>query len=342
MTFRMIDFTRFGLLGAALGLTLASAAEAGTPVKFALDWKIEGPAAPYLIAIEKGYYAAEGLDVTMDTGASSVESINRVASGAYDVSFGDINSLVKFRDQNPTVDVKAVMMAYDIPAFSIVGRKSLGVTSWQDLAGKKVGAPPPDGAFAQWASFAKVNGIDASKVQIESIGFPVREPMLAKGEVAAVFGFSFSVFISLKAAGVPADDISVILMSKNGLNLYGNAIMASPKFAAEKPDALKGFIKATIKGFKDAAADPEAAAALVVAKNPVAKKDVELERLKLALADNIVTDYVKAEGFGGVDYGRLAKSIEQIGIGYTFKGAVKAEDVFSSAFLPAKAERMLK
>ncbi|HCO57572.1 MAG TPA: ABC transporter substrate-binding protein, partial [Burkholderiales bacterium] len=66
-------------------------------MKFALDWRFEGSAAPYFVAIDKGYYKAEGLDVTIDPGAGSVEPINRVASGAYQVAFADINSLIKYR-----------------------------------------------------------------------------------------------------------------------------------------------------------------------------------------------------------------------------------------------------
>ncbi|WP_181704356.1 ABC transporter substrate-binding protein [Chthonobacter albigriseus] len=341
MAFDAGRFVRAGLLAAAAALVSAGSALADTAIKFTLDWKFEGPSAPFLIALEKGYYKAEGLDVTIDTGAGSTEALPRVASGAYQMGFGDINSVVKFRDQNPDLDVKAVMMMYDVPPFAIVGRKSLGVTTWQDLKGKKLGAPPPDGAFAQWPAFTKVNGIDPASVTIESIGFPVREPMLAQGAVDAVFGFSFSVFMNLKAAGVPPEDISVILMSKNGLDLYGNAVLVNPAFANENPEAVKGFVKATIKGVMDTVADPDAAVEFVLARNDVAKKEVELERLKMAIADNIATDAVKAGGFGGVDYARLARSIEQIGFGYEFKAPVKAEDVFVSDFLPPAAERML-
>ena len=73
-------------------------ATAQTAIRFSLDFKFEGPAAPFLVAIDKGYFKAEGLDVTIDTGAGSVEPINRVASGTYEIGFGDINSLIKFRD----------------------------------------------------------------------------------------------------------------------------------------------------------------------------------------------------------------------------------------------------
>src|SRR5688572_5423121 len=224
-------------LGAAtLALGLASAAPdlaAQTPVKFTLDWRYEGPAAPFTVALEKGYFKAEGLDVTIDTGNGSRESIPRVAAGTYDIGTGDVNSLVRFRDENPGIDLKAVMMIYDAPPFAIVGRKSKGVTDVKSLAGKKLGAPAADGAYAQWPIFKTVNSLDESTMKFENVGFPVREPMLASGEVDAVFGFSFSVYLNLKSRGVPADDISVILMRDHGVELYGNVLIVSPKFAAE-------------------------------------------------------------------------------------------------------------
>ena len=171
-------------------------------------------------------------------------------------------------------------MVYNKPAFSIVGRKSRGVTKPKDLEGKKLGAPPPDGAYAQWKIFVQANGIDASKVKIENVGFPVREPMLQNGQVDAITGFSFSSFINLKSMGVPVDDIVVMLMADHGVNLYGNTIIVNPKFAAEKPEAVKGFLRAFTKGLKDTIANPSTAVDFVIKRNDVAKKPVELERLQ--------------------------------------------------------------
>ncbi|MGF1562699.1 MAG: ABC transporter substrate-binding protein [Geminicoccaceae bacterium] len=322
---------------------LSAPASAQTPLKFSLDWKFEGPAAPFLLALEKGYYAEAGLDVSIDTGKGSLEAIPRVASGTYPMGFADINSLVKFRDQNPDLDVKAVMIMYNKPPFAIVGRKSLGVDVPKDLEGKTLGAPAPDGAYAQWAAFVAANDIDASKVAIENVGFPVREPMLARGEVQAITGFSFSSFINLKANEVPEDDISVLLMADYGLDLYGNAIMVNPDFAADNPDAVKGFIAATIKGLADVIANPEEGVEAVLKYNDVARKEVELERLNMALAQNILTDETAANGFGGVDYARFNRSIKQIAQTYDFEGDLPAgEDVFTDAFLPPADARMLQ
>ena len=329
------------LLAAAVGTSLlAGPAAAQQAIKFSLDFKFEGPSAPFLVAIDKGYFKAEGLDVTIDSAAGSLEPINRVASGTYDMGFGDINSLIKFRDANPSNAIKAVYMVYNKPAFSIVGRKSRGVSKPKDLEGKTLGAPAPDGAYAQWKIFVQANGIDASKVKIENVGFPVREPMLQNGQVDAITGFSFSSFINLKSMGVPVDDIVVMLMADYGVNLYGNTIIVNPKFAAEKPEAVKGFLRAFTKGLKDTIANPSAAVDAVIKRNDVAKKPVELERLNMALKDNIVTPEVKANGFGGIDAGRLAKSIDQIALTYEFKnGKPKADAAFDSSFLPSAADR---
>jgi NitT/TauT family transport system substrate-binding protein len=258
------------------------------------------------------------------------------------MGFGDINSLIKFRDANPNVPIKAIFMVYNRPPFSIVTRKSRGVTKPKDLEGKKLGAPAADGAFAQWKIFTQANGIDPAKVTIENVGFPVREPMLAAGQVDAITGFSFSSYINLKDRGVPADDIVVLLMSDYGVNLYGNAIIVNPKFAAEKPEVVKKFLAAFMKGLRDTVKSPETAVDSVIKRNDVAKKDIELERLKMALRDNIVTPEVKANGFGGVDAERLDKSIDQIAITYDFKnGKPKGEAIFDASFLPPLADRKM-
>lgn len=340
----MFPTLRMKALAAAVALVAAALpAAAQTPVKFTLDWRFEGPSAPFLVALEKGYFKAEGLDVTIDAGNGSRESIPRVASGTYEIGTGDVNSLIRFRDENPGIDVKAVAVIYDRPAFSIVGRKSKGITNDpKSLIGKKFGAPAADAAFAQWPIFKAVNKLDDSTMKLENVGFPVREPMLASGEVDAVFGFSFSSYLNLKSRGTPADDIVVMLMSDHGVELYGNVIMVNPKFAAEKPEAVKGFIRAMIKGVKDTVADPAAATDLVIKRNDVARKEVELERLKMALDQNMVTPWVKANGFGGIDKARFNRAIDQIGLTFTYKSKPKAEDVFSEAFLGPAAERKVQ
>ena len=326
---------RHALASFAASVLIATTAQAETAMPFALDWKFEGPAAPYFVALDKGHFAAEGLTVEISEGAGSLDAIPKVATGAFPVGFADINSLMKFLDQNPGAPVTAVMMVYDKPPFAMVGRKSLGITAPADIAGKTLGAPPPDGAWAQFPIFAAENGIDMATVTVEPVGFPVREPMLAEGKVDAVTGFSFSSTLNLKRLGVPADDISTILMADHGVALYGNAVIVTTDFAKANPEAVTGFIRAVAKGWKDTVADPAMAIESLIQRNPAADAALETERLEMAITDNVLTDYVKANGMGGIDADRMATAIEQTKSVYTFTNAPDAALYFDPAYLPA-------
>jgi NitT/TauT family transport system substrate-binding protein len=99
--------------------------------------------------------------------------------------------VVKYRDNLQNSAIRAILMVYDTSAFSIVTLKSKGIAESKDLDGKIPGAPAPDGANAQWLIFIEANKIDAAKVRIENVGFPVREPILAQGKVDAITGFWF-------------------------------------------------------------------------------------------------------------------------------------------------------
>jgi NitT/TauT family transport system substrate-binding protein len=321
--------------------TIATHATAETNIRFTLDFKIEGPSAPFLVPLDKGYYSAEGLNVTIDPGLGSLQPIERVASGEYDMGFGDINALIRFRDAKPATPVKAVFMLYNRPPYAVIGRKSRGIASPKDLEGKTLGAPSAGGAFAEWPIFAQANNIDVSKVAIENVSFPVREPMLAAGQVDAITGYSFTSYVNLKDKGVPVDDIVVLLMSDYGVALYGSAIMVNTKFAAEHPEAVQGFLRAFFKGLKDTVKQPAAAIESVIKRNGQLGKNVELERLTMAIRENIVTPEVKADGYGGIDADRFAHALEQIALTHKFKAKPKLEDIFDSSFLPAAAARKL-
>jgi NitT/TauT family transport system substrate-binding protein len=312
---------------------------AETAVHFTLDRKIDGAAAPFFLAIDKGYFKAEGLAVTIDECGSPLEAIKRLASGGYDMGASDINMLIKYRDANPGTPIKAVFIVFDKPPYAIIARNSRGITAPKDLEGKKLGAPSGGRTFAQWPIFAHVNGIDTAKVTIENVGQPVREPMLAAGEVDAVTGYSFISYVDLKDSGVPPDDLVVLLMADYGVKLYGNAIMATRSFSAEKPEAVRGFLRAYTRALKDTVRDPSHAVDSALSRMTGARKEVELERLRMAIRDNIVTPEVRLNGFGGIDPERFAAAIDQIALTYQFKAKDQAAEAFDSSFLPEAAER---
>jgi NitT/TauT family transport system substrate-binding protein len=329
------------LVAAASALVLASPAAAQAPIKFSLDSRIEGPDALILLPLDRGYFKSRGLDVSVDDAASPLDPITRVATGGYDLAFADINALIRYRDQHPSPPVKAVFMVYNKPPYAIVTRKSRGITEPKQLEGKKLGAPSAGATFAQWPLFAKLNGIDVAKVTIENIGIPVRAPMLAAGQIDAALGYSYRLYVDLKDRGVPVDDIVLMPMANYGLKLYGNALIVNPKFAAEKPEALRAFLDAFLQGLKETIRHPAETVESIAKRDDAAKREVELERLRMAIRDNIVTPEVRANGLGGVETTRLEESIDQIGLVHTFKAKPKPDDIFDASFLPPEGERRL-
>ncbi|MFK8082926.1 MAG: ABC transporter substrate-binding protein [Granulosicoccus sp.] len=331
------------LLVAVAVLLLSPFAKADdTLISFINDWKWEGQAAPLLLSLDKGYFAQEALNVTLDRGTGSVDAIPKVASGEYQLGSADINSLIKWRAENPDVEMKAIYIIYNSPPFAILGRPSLGVTGPLDLEGRTLGAPAFDGAFAQWPAFVVANGILEDRVSIENVGFPAREPMLAAGDVDAITGFSFTSYITLQQAGVPDEDISLMLMSDFGLDLYGNAIIVNPEFAQQNPAAVRAFLRAAIRGYQETIANPAAAVEHVVSRVEDADPDVELKRLVMAIGHHIVTDEVRSLGLGGVVDSRLEKSITQLDSIHSFANVLTANDIFDHSFLPAPAIRQVE
>jgi NitT/TauT family transport system substrate-binding protein len=320
---------------------IAGAAQAQTGIKFSLDERLEGPEALFLLPKDRGYYRDEGLDVTVEEGAGELEPITRVASGAYELGLTDINALIRYHDQNPAAPVKAVFMLYNKPPFAIVGRKSRGISDPKSLEEKKLGAPPAGDTYDQWPIFAKLNDVDPAKVAIEKVSVPVRAPMLAAGQLDAVLGYSFRVYVDLKDRGVPVEDVVVLPMANYGLKLYGSAVIVNSKFAAERPEAVAGFLRALTKGLKETIKNPVVTVESLLKRDDAGKKEVELERLRMAIRDNIVTPEVRANGVGAIDSARLTEAINQIALTYAFKAKPKASDIFDPAFLPADADRKL-
>jgi NitT/TauT family transport system substrate-binding protein len=331
---------------AALAMAAASAAPAlaaDTLIDFSLDRPIDGAAAPFLVPLDRGWYRAAHVNVSISPGKDMLEPITRVASGQSDMALADLNALIKYRDAHPKAPVKAVFMLYNRPAYAIVARKGRGIAAPKDLEGKRLGLPPGDPAAAQWPVFAKVNKIDTAKVKIEKISKPIREPMLASGQIDAVTGQSYSVLIDLEAKGVPMDDIGVMRMADHGLALYGQAIVVNTGFASRHPEAVKGFLGAVLRGLKASIAAPDKAVESVLTRGESLNKALERARLAMVVADDFVTPEVKANGFGVIDGARFARGLDQLALGYAFKSAQpKLANVFDPSYLPPAKARVFR
>lgn len=330
-----------GAVAACVGGAGVARAQGSTAVRFALDRRLDALTAPFLAAQDKGYFGSEGLDVVIEPGNGARAMLQRLAAGAHDAGFGDINALIRFRDENPSSDLRAVMIVHDRPGYAVIGRKSRGITTAPtSLEGRKLGTASIDASFAQWPLFKSLNKIDDSKLRIETIGLPVREPMLASGEIDALFAFGPSTAVSLRARGVPGDDIVLMEMAEHGLLLYGSAVIVSGKLLASKPDAVRGLVRAVMRGIRDVAVNPGAGAQFVLRRNESAQAEVERDKLAAVIERNVLTSYVRVHGLGGIDSERWTQALGQLSLAGAFRDKARAGDAFTDAYLPPAAERM--
>ena len=318
--------------------TCGSALAQATPIKFQLDWRFEGPAALFLLPVAKGYFKDAKLDVAVDAGSGSGAAVQRVASGTYDMGFADLAALMEFHANNPDAPNKpvAVMMVYNNTPAAVMALKKSGIKSPSDLNGKKLGAPVFDAGRRAYPIFQKANGIpSATWVSMDP---PLRETMLARGEVDAITGFSFTSLLNLEARGVKIEDVVVFPYAQHGVKLYGNVIIASPKLIRENPNAIKAFLSAFAKGAKEVMANPDASIEYVKQRDAIINVDLEKRRLKMAIDAVVASPDARAEGFGQVNPGRLSLMASQVSDAFGTKTRVSPDAVWNGSFLPAKAE----
>lgn len=335
-------FRRF-LIAACLAY-LAAPVFAATPtkIKFTLDWRFEGPSAPFLLAKSKGYFAAEGLDVEIDSGAGSAGAVTRVATGAYEMGFADFNALVEYDAKTPGSNIRAVYMVYNATPAAVFVLKKSGIATPSDLYGKTLAAPVFDAGRKAWPAFAKSNKLAVDAVKWQSVDPALRETLLARGDVDGITGFYFTSLLNLEARGVKGEDIVALKFPDFGVELYGNAIIASPKLMTENPQAVAGVLRAFNKALKEVIADPVAAVAYVKERDPLINVDLETRRLSLALESSVITPEVTANGLGAVTADRMQRSLVETAEAYGLAKVPQADDLFVATFLPAKPERMLK
>jgi NitT/TauT family transport system substrate-binding protein len=312
-------------------------------VEFSLDRPIDAVAAPFVMAQTGGLFSAEGLAVTLSAGASAQDAIARVASGASEFALVDINALIRYRDKEKpdAPHAKAVFVLLNQAGYSIIARKSRGIQTMADLAGKSLGVVEGDPSAKFWPAVAKLNSIKLSSIKQSIISPAVREPMLSAGQVDAVTGSSFLSALNIKDRGVPADDLVLLRFADYGSEAYGASIIVNPAFAATKPEAVKGFVRAAIGGLQLAIKEPARAIGEVVNRMDGGSRDLELERLRTILRDNILTAEVRRNGLGGIDPARFDKAIGQIAEDFKFQKRPTPADIFDGGFLPPLNGRLI-
>lgn len=331
------------LLGVAL-LGSARPAEAQQPpasatLRFIFDWTPQGYHMPWVIASDRGYFAREGLTVSLDRGYGSGDAMAKIASGAYDVALGDVNDLVKWNAEHPGGKIITIMQYWDRAMTAILTLKGRGITSLKDLEGKRVAAPAGDSGRLMMPALGRANHFDAGSIQWVTVQPALREATLIRGEADAISGFLVTRF-ALMRAGVPEDDIVTFNLSES-IAAYGLSVLASTTLVEQQPELLRRFLRGTLAGLRDAIADPAATIALLAKRDPLIDQGLELARYRMVLDKTMLTPHVRAQGISMVEPQRLQDTVTRMAEALAIDKPGPASELYTDALLPPPAERRL-
>lgn len=321
--------TRIGAVLAAVfswnGLIVPAFAD--DSLTFVTDFGFNGRHAYYFLALEKGYYKDEGLDVTIVRGQGSSDAVKQVAAGSAQIGFADASAVILARGNDQT-GVKLVSVIYAKPPHAIYVLKSSGITKAKDLEGRKLA----DTAFSSipklFPAYAKAAGVDASKVTWLVTTSDALPGLLSLGRADGIGQYTVGEPLLKKAAG--AQELNELAYSDAGLDFYGAGLIADGKLLEKNPEMVRHFIKATLKGLSDAVAHPDQAAAALHKAHREVDLDIaqaETEKVgRLAKLEN--------KPMGSVDPARMQKTIDFIASAYQMKSPVSLNEVFAAGFSP--------
>ncbi len=325
----------------ALG-SVATAQPALTKIKLTLGWKTQGSDAPYMVAKDKGYFAAEGLDVSIDQGEGSAATVTRIMSGAWDAGFGDINAIVQNASTRPAEAPVMVYLMWNRPPFAIVSKTTSNILSPKDLEGRTVGGAQGTPTTRMFPVFAKRNGIDLAKIKIQNMAPNLQEPMLIKGDIDAAMVFNITSYFNLvQNRQDPDKDYRWMSFGDYGMDLYSNGLIVSRKMIRDNPKAVAGLVRALNKAMIEVAANQEIGMKAIESFDNLVNLVVEKRRLKFSLSNLIVSPESAEIGVGDLKDDRLAAAIAIVVEGYELARTPAPSEIFDRSFLPPKADRMV-
>ena len=328
------------ILLAAVLLPALGHAQGLTKLRFTLDFKFSGETAHLMMAKARGYYEKEGLDVQIDVGSGSAAAVSRLASGAYDLGIGDITTLIEALSNNPgQVKVQAVYQLYQRAPFTIYTLKKYGITSAEQLNGKKVAAAAFESTRRVWPIAAPKMGLVSPGIQWVTTDFALKETALLRGDVDAMTSFEAGIS-TIYTRGVKREDVVVFRFADYGVKLYGSAILATTKLIEENPKAVAAFLRVSNRALKEAMANPPEAVRFVKLREPLVDEALELERFKSTVRYFLTPD-TKSVGLGAIDRAELENQVNEVAAVLGLKNKPSVDLIFNSNFLPPRAERTI-
>lgn len=315
---------------AIYGMLAVSIAHAETKVDFQLNWYAGGANAGFAAAEGQGFYDDAGLDVTIIQGNGSANTAQLVASGRAQLAYADAVAVSQLIAKG--APMKIVSTVYQSNPNEVEALKETGITSPQDLVGRRIGIPSGSSQATMLPLFFDANGIDPNAVELLNMPPSSMVPALLQGRVDAILGSVDDYQIQLRSQGA---DIDRFTFADNGVPTVSTSIFASTDYIDENPEVLRKFIAASLKGWVFALENPEEAVANLVEIFP--DVDAELAAAQLAAIPELFCSG-GAEFIGKATDAHWARTQELLSAVELLEEGTDPAIYYTNEFLPPESE----
>ena len=316
-------------------------------LRMILNTFVSGPQAWFFLAEERGYLREEGIELTFTPGDTAANAVPRVASGEFDVGYGDLNALIELAagdTSGGTAPAVAVFATFNASPYTVAVPAASPIRTPAGLAGRTLGAHPNDAAMRLWPELALKAGIDAASIKIDISSLPhphMLRGMLDERRWDGMFGFVNTLRAAAIEAGIDSAQALRFLEYRHHLpDLYGAALMVSRRLIDHEPGVVAGLTRAINRGVRDTIADIDAAIDAVARRDPAIDRGANRARLAGTLALEMSHPEGAHLGIGDLDLARLDRAIAVIVEAKRHPRRPRAAELFTRTFLPPLSERV--
>jgi NitT/TauT family transport system substrate-binding protein len=269
---------RFRLIVGALVVLAASSivAQADDSVSLRLNWYFGGLHVPFYYGKEKGFYKAEGIDLTINEGRGSANTVQVIAAGSDTFGLADSSSVVATAAKG--ADVKSVMSLLNSTGFSVVSLASAGIKTPKDLEGKKLAVSPGDPLGQLFRALAASNRLDMSKISFVQVDPAAKVVAVLEKRVDALLGGADDQFFLIKYKG---ETPAALRYADHGANIVGMTILTRESTIKDKADLVRRFVRATVRSWEEVKNNPGVAVDATMKVKPDLNRDSQLDQLKV-------------------------------------------------------------
>lgn len=312
----------FWTVGSALG---------AEKLNFTLDWIVQPPHAYFIAAKHLGLYRKAGLDVTINRGYGSSDTIKKVAAKSADYGFADAGSLVVARAQG--MRAREIGMVYSKAMYELHCLKKWGIVQPKDLEGKTMGTNQATSVYTLFPAFASAAGVDLSKVKWSFMAPPAIPPSIVAGKVHCGFNYATVLPIVRQSARKNGEEVTVISYAEHGVDIYSNGLITQDDRITRNPSQVRAFADATMRGVAWVAEKPKEGMKVLMQYEPALDPQVVKEGLEIGL-NHLFTPEVAKHGLGYMTEEKMQRTRDIVSKYMKLEVQVPVRDLYTNEFLP--------